>query len=577
MDKTYGEFEGTELDAGADFDFDDEQGDLLPILSLSALVALVVGGILVLLGRRRKPTPQERVEELLSDVGKQGKKGARKVAKAVEGADLAGMLSDAIERAQDAAGAVASKAGDAKLRDMLDDAIGRARDAADSLDVGGMAGDVGKRARKAAKGVDLATLLEDALDSVRQASDGLDVKGMARGARKRAGEAVESVRDADVGTKGFEGLVSTLKDSLSHLDEVLEKAKKASGQVDMGSVVSGVAHKAADVAASARSVDVDTKNIEGVLANLKEKLAEVVDAVRSDIAPKAMDTVTSDVLPAMQGAMGRVRDDVLPDAQGRVSKLVDDAEVGPRARRAAGAARSGAINAGDVLRTLAVTVLDRVMQDVLPGAKEMGGRAYKAAREDVIPAAAHTAGGVAHTVREDVLPRVGEAAAQTPGMLSDLLEAARDRAEDALDKAAPVASDAFTFGKHRAADATVFGKHRAADAADLSKRAAGGVASGVRATGSAAGGAASSVGRGVTGAVGGAAGATAYVTRETTGILFWLTMLGSLILLAFVPDKERQKEIFNGTLQFLGELREMWSDLQGVQFVLDGPDSDTTS
>ena len=176
MDKTYGEFEGTELDAGADFDFDDEQGDLLPILSLSALVALVVGGILVLLGRRRKPTRQERVEELLSDIGKQGKKGARKVAKAVEGADLAGLLSDAIERAQDAAGAVASKAGDAKLRDMLEDAIGRARDAADSLDVGGMAGDVGKRARKAAKGVDLAALLDDALASVRDASEGLDVK-----------------------------------------------------------------------------------------------------------------------------------------------------------------------------------------------------------------------------------------------------------------------------------------------------------------------------------------------------------------------------------------------------------------
>ena len=56
MDNTYNEFSGTDLDLDADMDFDDDDSnDLLPILGLSAAVAAVVGAILVLAGRRRRP------------------------------------------------------------------------------------------------------------------------------------------------------------------------------------------------------------------------------------------------------------------------------------------------------------------------------------------------------------------------------------------------------------------------------------------------------------------------------------------------------------------------------------------
>ena len=70
--------------------------------------------------------------------------------------------------------------------------------------------------------------------------------------------------------------------------------------------------------------------------------------------------------------------------------------------------------------------------------------------------------------------------------------------------------------------------------------------------------------------------ATTYVTKETTGILFWLAMLGALILLVFVPDRDKQKDMWNSVLQFTGEVREMWRDLQGVDYELEAPRDNTT-
>jgi hypothetical protein len=84
------------------------------------------------------------------------------------------------------------------------------------------------------------------------------------------------------------------------------------------------------------------------------------------------------------------------------------------------------------------------------------------------------------------------------------------------------------------------------------------------------GGGISSAGKGVKGAV----GATTHATREIGAIFFWLSMLGGLILLAFVPDKEKQQEVWNSVRQFLGELREMWRDLQGEDYELEAPDSE---
>jgi hypothetical protein len=56
---------------------------------------------------------------------------------------------------------------------------------------------------------------------------------------------------------------------------------------------------------------------------------------------------------------------------------------------------------------------------------------------------------------------------------------------------------------------------------------------------------------------------TGYVTKESSGLLFWLAMLGGLILFVFVPDKDRQGAMWQTVRQLLGELQQMWGDFQG--------------
>jgi Sec-independent protein translocase protein TatA len=501
MDSTYGEFQGTELDPALDFDFDDdEENDIVPIVGLAALLAAIVGAVLVLFGRRKEPTVAERAQEILDRAGKEGKKTMKTASKAVEDVRLGDLLEDALDKAR--------KAGsDAGLVDLLTQAQKKAR----GLD----AGELVSRGEAAATG--LSSLLGDALDRARDASRRIDVSGLdgrARDVRKRAGKAAAAVR--------------------------------------------------------AGAADIDTDKANRFLEDLREKVMETIESVRTDVAPRAADTLRSgvlpavqetaqtvahrvqeDVVPAAQGAVEKLRDEVLPAAQERASKLAGEYEVGSRARKAASAATEGAGTLNNVLRGVAMAVLQRVLEDVLPEAKKVGSKAVSKAREDVIPAAAGTAGEAVHRVREDVLPRVGEAAAQTPGMLADILDMARERVSEAIDKAQPVVAGA------------------AGSAASAASAAAG------AATGAAHGGkrgvtgAVSSARKGVSGAVGGAVDATTYAARETTRILFWLSMLGAVILLVFVPDRERQEELWNNIRQFLGEVREMWRDLQGTDYDLD--------
>lgn len=492
MDNTYGEFEGTELDPSTDLDseFDEEQNDLISILSLSAVVAAIVGAILVLIGRRRKRTPQERAQEILDDAGKRVGKGVKAAAQAVGGTGLA---------------------------DLLQEAIGKAYDAAGNVPVGDVIGEVGKKARKAGKDMDLSSLLADATDRASKAARNFD------------------------------------------LQDVTKSAKKGAARV-------------ADVASSASISDVDTKGVEGLLDMLKHRLSDAIDSVRGDIAPGAADRLKSDILPAAQGmvedltrrvredvmpaaqdAVGKVREDVIPNVQERASKMADDADVAPRARKAASAAMHGAGSLADVMRGVGMAVMAKVVEEMLPGAKKAGGTAFRAARDEVIPTAAHTAGDAVERVRDDVLPKVGDIAGQAPDVLSSALRMAINKVEGAMGKAQPVASDAIEYGRHRAREAAEFSLHRAQD-----------VTSGVRGAGSGVGGALSTAGHGVTDAVGTAVGATAHATKETTSILFWLSMLGGLIMLVFVPDREKQREIWNNMFQFMGEIREMWDDLQGV-------------
>jgi len=309
--------------------------------------------------------------------------------------------------------------------------------------------------------------------------------------------------------------------------------------------------------------------------------------VRDDVAPKAVDTlretvlptvqeaaqsvaqkVQDDVLPPAQDAVGKFREDVLPSAQDRVSKLAEDSGVADRARKVGDSAKSGAGNLSSLIQTLALAILEKMVQDILPEARKAGNRAATVAKEDVIPTATKTAGDAAQYVREDFMPRVGDAASKTPDMLSDILALARERTAEAMDKATPAVADAATYGRNRAADAATFSRHRAAD-----------VASAVQDNKKSVSKKASSAKNGVTGAVGTVVDATTYTARETTGILWWLSMLGALILLVFVPERDKQEEFWNSLRQFMGEVREMWRDLQGPdEFdTFDALDTDTTT
>jgi hypothetical protein len=218
-----------------------------------------------------------------------------------------------------------------------------------------------------------------------------------------------------------------------------------------------------------------------------------------------------------------------------------------------------------VLRSVALAIIARVVDDVLPQARKMGESALTTAREDVLPAAQHRAEEAAHMLKEDVLPRVGETAAHTPEVLADLLSTAREKASAALERAAPVAEDAVVFGAHRAQDAIELARKRAEDLSGAARNGRSGVT-----------GAVAAVGTGVKSAAVNTVDTTTYVTRQSFGILFWLAALGGIILLVFVPDRDKQKEILDSVRQFTGEVREMWRDLQGSDFELDVPDRTTT-
>jgi hypothetical protein len=527
MDTTSNEFEGTELDPTVDYDFEDfydETNDLLPIIGASAAVAAVAGAVLLLAGRRHKDTPQERIQEIISQVEKSGKKGAKAIGSAVDDAHLSDLLSEAIAKARRASGDAAGAVQGAKLADTLDEALTRTRRALTRLDVMDAVGGLSKDAQKGLK------------RNMKKASRNLD--------------------------------------SL-HLDEAVgdavKKARRAASNVDLADAVDTARKRAGDLAGNVRDIDIKRDDAISLLETLKERLTQVVETVREDLAPKAIDaaqgaysnvsdTVRKDVLPAAQDAVDRVRDDVLPAASDRVSQFVDDNELDRKAGKAASAVKSGAGSLSDLVRGLSVAIMHKAMDELLPDAKKAGKRAATTAREEVIPAAAHGIGQAAQKVQDDVLPKVGELASQAPDVVGDMLKMARDRVDDLLHAAEPVASDALDAAKKgmgsaadRAGDAAVYAKHRAEDLAGGLRQGKGNVT-----------GAVSSVGTGVRGAVGGAVDATAHATREMTGILFWLSMLGGLILLVFIPNREKQQELWNGTTQFLSELREMWRDLQGT-------------
>jgi hypothetical protein len=506
MDSNYGEFQGTDMDPGANFQSDfaeiddledsdwEEENDLVLILAASAALAAVVGGALVLMGRRRKPTPEERIADLVETFEKRGKKGVELVTGAVASARLGDMLGEAIKKAGDLAGSAGEAVGDSDLRSMWEDAVEKARKAGSNLDLADRTGDVTKQVRKEVK----------------------------RG---------------------------------------VKKARKAAG-----------------------NVDIDRKATEQFLESLQKRVASTIEAVREDYAPKAAQAFRSDVVPAVghatdavratvaeqvmpaaQDVLERVQKNVLPAVEERASQLDKQYHISDRARSAAKSAQERGGGFGEMVRSIALAILAKVIDDLVPQARKMGSSALTTAREDVLPAAQHRAEEAAQVLKEDVLPRVGETAAHTPEMLGELLSVAREKASVALERAAPVAEDAVVFGAHRAQDAIELARKRADDLAGAARNGRSGVT-----------GAVAAVGTGVKTAAVNTVDTTTYVTKQSFGILFWLAALGGIIMLVFVPDRDKQKEIMDSLRQFTGEVREMWRDLQGSDFELDSPDTTTT-
>jgi hypothetical protein len=336
---------------------------------------------------------------------------------------------------------------------------------------------------------------------------------------------------------------------------------------------------------AAGDIEIDRKSTEQFLESLQKRIVGALETVREDYAPRAAEVVQKDVMPAVESATGavrntvskqvmpaaedvidRVQEDLLPAIEHRASRLDKQYHISERARAAAKVAQERGASLGEMLRAVALAIIAKIVDELIPQAKKAGASALETAREDVLPAAQQRAEEAAQVLREDVLPRVGETAAQTPEKLADLLNVARDRVSDAIDRAAPVAEDAATFGAHRAQDAIELARKRADDIGKAARNGRTGVT-----------GAVAAVGTGVKTAAVNTVDTTTYVTRQSFGILFWLAALGAIIMLVFVPDKDKQKEIMDNVRQFAGEVREMWRDLQGSEFELDVPDTTDTT
>ena len=212
MESTYGEFQGTELDPNLDFDYEDEGNDIVPILGLAAGLATLVGGALVILGRRRNPTAADNAQAMLEQASKQGKKGLDAMTKAVEDANLGDLLEEALAKAR-------KTAGDADLEELLKQAQKLARDArkkagkalADA-DAEEMVSDVRKRFGD----IELAGLLQDAISRARDASSRVDLSGAggaAKDIRRRAEKAVSNGHMPEVDTERAGHFLDTLKEA----------------------------------------------------------------------------------------------------------------------------------------------------------------------------------------------------------------------------------------------------------------------------------------------------------------------------------------------------------------------------
>ncbi len=495
-------YTGTELDPAldVDFDLDDFEDEQNDTMRI---VGLAVGGVaalgIVLWLLGRRSRPKPGLAGVVERVSDDLQSTGKDVRKAIEHSDLSKIdVNELIDELRHRAGQLHI---DREVEDALKSARHRARAVADNVDTD----DLKRRARRVGK-------------EARHAADSVDTDDLKRRARRVGREAKARIDDVDPQDvqNQFEHFTNRVVEAINNL--------RGDSAPSLGDRASGAASEAANL--------------------VDENLPKAREAARA--------------------AAENLRD-LLEQGRDRGSHLID--ERGPAVQKAAkkGAeqAGEGAGKLADVLKVVALEVLDRVLSDVLPAAKKGSETVADRVKDDTLPFMRHRAADVAEQVRGRTFPFVRNRATDVAGVVRDdlaprvrkLADDAPDRVREAVDTARPAVSDAA----QQAGDAAQHAADRARAALEESGARLGHAADDVR---DGVGSGVVSVRRRANTVVRETKKTTGYLTKESSGLLFWLAMLGGLILFVFVPDKDRQGEMWHGIRQLLGELQQMWGDFQ---------------
>jgi hypothetical protein len=324
-----------------------------------------------------------------------------------------------------------------------------------------------------------------------------------------------------------------------------------------------------------RVEDIDTGDAQKMMEQFTGRVVEAIEGLRKDLAPTvqhratdAAELVDENLPKAREAARSAAENlrDLFGRGRDQGARLLEDR--GPAVQKAAGEAGAQANKLADMLKVVALEALAYFLKEILPNARKRGGEVADRVKDDTVPFVRHRAADVAGRVRGDTLPFVQHRAADLvervredlAPRLRKMAEDAPDRARDVADTVGPTVSDVASSAADVARGAVETGRERAEEVV-------GSVREGV-------GGSITNVSRRANTVVRETKKTTGYVTKESSGLLFWLAALGSLILLVFIPDKERQAEIWRGVRQVAGELQQMWSDFQGNEFSLDLQDQE---
>lgn len=537
------DYTGTELDPGLDLDFDfddedEEQDDLIRIVGVAAGAAALLGGIMLLLSRRQKKHGLEAIVEQVSNQ-------ADDLGKALQKVDLSGLLDQARSRANDVAGNVDLSDLSTQARRAARRAAKQASDAAGNVDLSGVGDQAQKIAKRTAKRAGQAADdfdLQEALDDLQQRLATIEREG--RRQARRAGKEV-SKRASNVDT---DQISSDIGDQISKIWETVSSRAKDIGWED---AFNEAQHQVNTLTKTARKqvAKTDLSGASDLLDTLRGRVGDAIDSLRDDVLPDVQDRIESDVVPGAK--------EIAKKARKRGEKIAKDAT--PVARKAADQAGGFSSMLGDLIGGLALQAVEHLLSDVVPQAQKGGKQAGAVLRDQTAPWVRHRAGEARDFARDEVAPRVGDAFSNAPGA-----------AKKAADTAGPVVSDTLSNAASMLSDALDKARPSLSKAADKA-------GSAVSDSGSGIGGAISTIGGKAGGAVGATVDTTKYLTAETSRILLWLSMLGSLVLLVFVPDRDKQREIWANVQGFLGELGDMWGDFSDKDFADDDEDAEEGS